>query len=310
MSRKNTILLIFLSVGSIGLFSCDAIIDLPEPIQFEEKIVLNGNLEVGSTIVVIRLDVATAIEDNFDSLSTALGGATVILKYDSIEVVLEETSFGSYQYSNFNFKIESGIQYTIEASDGIHDPISATTIAPYPISLFDISPELKSGDTLVYIPASDTAQFLDPYLFSFKVDSTVEGRFPPMVRLVNRALEPSRETMITEDNELKALLFKWHGIGDENDEDIDERIRTKNIVIFNSVDPDAEYKMGWIYFTFYGWQSFEVYALDQAYYIYHIRNIADAPTDPNYLPQSNVIGGYGLLISSYRVNTTYFLEHP
>ena len=116
--------------------------------------------------------------------------------------------------------------------------------------------------------------------------------------------------MITEDNELKALLFKWHGIGDNNDEDIDERIRTKNRVIFNSVDPDAEYKMGWIYYTFYGRQSFEVYALDQAYYNYHIRNIEDAPTDPNYLPQSNVIGGYGLLISSYRVNITFFLERP
>lgn len=302
--------LVVLSVNSIGLFSCDSIIDLPNPLQFEEKIVLNGNLEIGSSTVIIRLDVATAIEVNFDSISTALSGATVILKYDSIEVVLIETTAGLYEYSSSKFRIVSGKTYTIEASDGVHEPISATTTAPYPIRLFDISPEVNSGDTLVYIPADDTAQFLDPYLFSLKVMSTVEKEFPSMIRLVNRALEPNRESMITEDNELKALLFKWHGIGDDNDEDIDKRIRTRSWVIFNSVDPDAEYKMGWIYYTFYGRQLFEVYALDQAYYNYHIRNIEDTPTDPNYLPESNVNGGLGLLYSTYRVNITFFLERP
>ena len=204
----------------------------------------------------------------------------------------------------------SGKTYTIEASDGVHDPVIATTTVPYPISLVDMTPELNEGDSLTYIPASDTAQFLDPHLFLFKVMSTVEGEFPPMIRLVNRALEPSKETMVTEDNDLKAFLFKWNGIGDDSDEDIDRRIRTRNIVIFNSVDPEAEYKMGWIYYTFYGWQLFEVYALDQAYYNYHIRNIEDAPTDPNYLPQSNVLGGYGLLFSSYQVSINFFLKRP
>ena len=310
MSRKRSIALISLLISSTGLFSCDSITDLPDPVQFQEKIVLNGNLVLGSSTVIIRLDVATAIEDNFDTLSTALSGATVKLKFDSTELMLEETTVGSYEYRDSSFLIMSGKSYTIEVSDGVHDPITATTIVPYPISLADISPELKSGDTLVYIPAGDNAQFLDPYLFSFKVDPAIDGKFPPMIRLVNRALEPSKETMITEDNELKALLFKWHGIGDDNEDDINERIRTKNRVIFNSVDPDAEYKMGWIYYTFYGWQSFEVYALDRAYYNYNIRNIEDSPTDPNLLPQSNVIGGYGLLVSSYRVNITFFLERP
>lgn len=310
MSRKSLIVLIFLSVGSIGLFSCDSILDLPDPVQFEEKIVLNGNLVLGSSNVLIRLDVATAIEENFDTLSTALSGATVILKYDFTEVVLEETTAGLYEYSDSSFRIVSGKSYTIEASDGVHDPVTATTAVPDSFRLVDMSPELDDGDSLTYIPASDTAQFLDPYLFSFKVNPKVGGKFPPMIRLVNRALEPSRETMITEDNDLKAFLFKWDGIGDDNDEDIDKRIRTKNRVIFNSVDPDAEYKMGWIYYTFYGWQLFEVYALDRAYYNYHIRNIEDAPTDPNYLPESNVVGGYGLLFSSYRVNINFFLNRP
>ncbi|MCH8288656.1 MAG: DUF4249 family protein [Candidatus Marinimicrobia bacterium] len=310
MSRKNIIALIFLSVGSTGLFYCDSILDLPDPVQFEEKIVLNGNLVLGSSNLLIRLDVATAIEDNFDTLSTALSGATVILKYDTTVVVVEETKAGLYEYSDSSFLIESGKSYTIEASDDVHDPVTATTTVPYPISLIDMSSELNDGDSLTYIPASDTAQFLVPYLFSFKVMSTVEGEFPSLIRLVNRALEPSRETMITEDNELKAFLFKWNFIGDENDEDIDKRIRTRNRIIFNSVDPDAEYKMGWIFYTFYGWQLFEVYALDRAYYNYHIRNIEDAPTDPNYLPESNVIGGYGLLFSSYRVSINFFLERP
>ena len=302
--------LIFLFVGSIGLLSCDSIIDLPDPAKFEKKIVLNGNLILGSSTVVVRLDVATAIEDNFNTLSTALQGATVILKYDSTEVMMKETSFGSYQYSNSLFRVESGKSYTIEASDSFLPPITATTIVPYPINLTEMTPIVNSGDSITYIPAGDDAQFLDPFLFSFKVKSTVDGEFPSIIRLVNRALEPSKETMVTEDNELKAFLFKWNGIGDDSDEDINERIRTRNSIIFNSVDPDAEYKMGWIYYTFYGRQSFEVYALDQAYYNYHIRNIEDAPTDPNYLPESNVIGGYGLLFSSYRVKIDFFLKRP
>ena len=310
MSRKRFIVLIFLWVSSAGSFSCDSIIDLPDPVQFEEKIVLNGNLISGSSDLLIRLDVATAIEDNFDTLSTALSGATVILKYDSTEITLQETKPGTYEYFDISFQIVSGKTYTIEASDGVHDPVIATTMVPYPISLADMSPDIVDGDSIVYIPASDTAQFLDPYLFSFKIDSLVGGRFPPMIRLVNRALEPSKETMITEDNELKAFLFKWNFIGDENDEDIERRINTRNRIIFNSVDPDAEYKMGWIYYTFYGKQLFEVYALDQAYYNYHIRNIENAPTDPNYLPESNVIGGYGLLVSSYRVSINFYLKRP
>ena len=302
--------LIFLFVGSIGLLSCDSIIDLPDPAKFEKKIVLNGNLILGSSTVVVRLDVATAIEDNFNTLSTALQGATVILKYDSTKVMMKETSFGSYQYSNSLFRVESGKSYTIEASDSFLPPITATTIVPYPINLTEMTPIVNSGDSITYIPAGDDAQFLDPFLFSFQVMSSVEGEFPSIIRLVNRALEPSKETMVTEDNELKAFLFKWNGIGDDSDEDINERIRTRNSIIFNSVDPDAEYKMGWIYYTFYGRQSFEVYALDQAYYNYHIRNIEDAPTDPNYLPESNVIGGYGLLFSSYRVKIDFFLKRP
>lgn len=302
--------LIILLISSIGMFSCDSIIDLPDPAKFEKKIVLNGNLILGSSTVVVRLDVATAIEDNFNTLGTALQGATVILKYDSMEVMMKETSFGSYQYSNSLFRVESGKSYTIEASDSFLPHVTATTMVPYPINLTEMTPIVNSGDSITYIPAGDDAQFLDPYLFSFKIDSMVVGNFPPMIRLVNRALEPSRETMVTEDNKLKAFLFKWNGIGDDNDEDIDRRIRTRSSIIFNSVDPDAEYKMGWIYYTFYGWQLFEVYALDQAYYNYHIRNIEDAPTDPNYLPESNVIGGYGLLFSSYRVKIDFFLKRP
>ena len=123
----RSIVLTLLSVSSIGLFSCDSIIDLPEPAQFEKKIVLNGNLVLGSTNVLIRLDVATAIEDNFDTLSTALRGATVILKYDSTEIALAETTPGSYEYSDNSFRIAAGNSYTVEASNGDLPSISATT---------------------------------------------------------------------------------------------------------------------------------------------------------------------------------------
>ena len=116
--------------------------------------------------------------------------------------------------------------------------------------------------------------------------------------------------MVREDDTLKAFIFKWDGIGDDTPNDINKRILTKSEVSFNSVDSTANYKLGWIYYTFYGPQRLEVFALDQGYYNYHIRNLEGPPQDPNYLPESNVTGGYGLLSSSYRVGLDYYLLRP
>ena len=309
MKNKSTIAISVLFLILTAL-SCESLLDLPEPKQFEELIVLNANLESGADNVNITLNLSASIEDLFDEQTTLLSGATVILKYNAISDTLTETSTGIYSSTDTTFEVKSGVTYFVEAYDSEHQIVTANTTVPAPIELYDISPELNSNDSLVYVPAGKDAQFLDPYMFSFKVRTLSGGSFPPMIRLVNEALDAREETMITEDDTLKAFLFKWEGIGDDSPLDIKNRILSKSEISFNSVDTNAVYKLGWIYYTFYGPQRLEVFALDQGYYNYHVLNLEGPPTDPNYLPESNVIGGFGLFSSSHKVSLDYYLLRP
>jgi len=309
MKSKSPILISLLYL-ILTVSSCESLLDLPDPKQFEELIVLNANLESGADNVKITLNLSASIEDLFDEQTTLLSGATVILKYNSISDTLEETSAGIYSSTDTAFEVKSGVTYSIEAYDNTHTTVAAFTTVPAPIELYDISPVIIPNDTLVYVPAREDAQFLDPYMFSFKVRTLNGGSFPPMIRLVNVALDAREETMVTEDDTLKAFLFKWEGIGDESPLDIKNRILTKSEISFNSVDTDASYKLGWIYYTFYGPQRLEVFALDQGYYNYHVQNLEGPPQDPNYLPESNIIGGFGLFSSSHKVSLDYYLLRP
>lgn len=309
MNNKSTIAISIL-FSLFTVLSCESLLDLPDPKQFEELIVLNANLESGADNVRITLNLSASIDDLFDEQTTLLSGATVILKYNSISDTLVETAPGIYSSTDTVFEVKSGATYSIEAYDNEHTTVTAFTTVPAPIELYDLSPVINPNDSLVYVPAGEDAQFLYPYMFSFKVRALNGGSFPAMIRLVNEALDARAETMVTEDDTLKAFLFKWEGIGDDSPLDITNRILTKSEISFNSVDTDAIYKLGWIYYTFYGPQRLEVFALDQGYYNYHVLNLEGPPTDPNYLPESNITGGYGLFSSSYKVSLDYYLLRP
>ena len=309
MNNKSTIAISIL-FSLLTVLSCESLLDLPDPKQFEELIVLNANLESGADNVQITLNLSASIDDLFDEQTTLLSGATVILKYNSISDTLVETVPGIYSSTDTAFEVKSGATYSVEAYDNEHTTVTAFTTVPAPIELYDLSPVINPNDSLVYVPAGEDAQFLYPYMFSFKVRTLNGGSFPAMIRLVNEALDARAETMVTEDNTLKAFLFKWEGIGDDSPLDITNRILTKSEISFNSVDTDAIYKLGWIYYTFYGPQRLEVFALDQGYYNYHVLNLEGPPTDPNYLPESNITGGYGLFSSSYQVSLAYYLLRP
>lgn len=309
MKNKSTIVISILFL-ILTVLSCESLLDLPDPKQFEELIVLNANLESGADNVQITLNLSASIEDLFDEQTTLLSGATVILKYNAISDTLTETSTGIYSSTDITFEVKSGVTYSIEAYDNEHPTVTAFTTVPAPIELYEITPFIGPNTSIEYIPAGEDAQFLDPYLFSFKVRTLNGGPFPVMVRIVNEALDARKETMVIEDDDLKAFLFKWDGIGDDSDLDIANRILTKSEISFNSVDTDAVYKLGWIYYTFYGPQRLEVFALDQGYYNYHILNLEGPPTDPNYLPESNVRGGFGLFFSSYKVRLDYYIHRP
>jgi len=295
-----------LAIIAIGFGGCEWINDLPPEQAFEEKIVLNGLLIAGTPIdssantSFIKLHRSADITEPYDEISVALESATVtlddgnstysLLMYDHLPGVMYHPTL----------IVQAGVTYTINVSDDIYDPVIATTTVPSALNIADImvngSPRESIG-TIVYKPAvGDDVGFLKPTQFTFRLPPLDPDNPPVMARIINTALEPSEANMITEDDPLKALMFKWEGIAEDS---IEQRIYFKRAVIFNSVNIDDEMDMGWTFLTFYGEQNLTVFALDEAYYSYHKGNLGDGPPGgSNYLPESNVIGGYGLFSSA------------
>ena len=300
------------AIVALAVSACDGALDIPEELSYEEKIVLNGLLIAGAPIDSIRVNLTSDITQPYDPVNSALSGATVTLGYEGNVDTLEERpgAAGIYRHPDPNILVKKNTKYTIEVDDGAHSIVTASTTVPGDLELVDIQ---GLADTLTYIPAGEDAQFLVPTLYTFRVGPANGDIYPPLIRIVNIALDAREETMIMEDDTLKAFIFKWDGLGHEEPEDIRLRVLTKRAISFNSVDFDQEYKMGWIFFTFYGPQMLAVFAMDSAYYNYHRGNLEGPPRDFNYLPESNVKGGYGLLSSaalSTGAQKFYYLRRP
>jgi len=138
--RNKSIIVISILFLILTVLSCESLLDLPEPKQFEELIVLNANLESGADNVKITLNLSASIEDLFDEQTTLLSGATVILKYNAISDTLTETSNGIYSSMDAAFEVQSGVIYSIEAYDNEHTAVTAFTTVPAPIELYEITP--------------------------------------------------------------------------------------------------------------------------------------------------------------------------
>jgi len=294
-----------ITVMTLGFGGCEWITDMPADRPYEEKIVLNGLLIAGTPIdsaastSSIKLHRSADITEPYDDISVALSSATVTLNDgDSTYVLLTYETLPGVLYHP-TMVIEAGRSYTIQVSDDTHDPVTATTRVPSALRITDIMVDGVPRETIgeiVYKPAvGDSVGFLKPIQFSFCLSPNDPDNPPAMARLVNTALEASSSTMITEDDTLKALLYKWEGFRSDS---IEQRIYYKRAVTFNSVNFDDEVEIGWIFLTFYGEQNLSVFALDEAYYHYHKGRLEGPPGDPNYLPESNVIGGYGLFSSA------------
>ena len=293
-----------LALMTLGFGGCEWIGDMPVDRSYEEKIVLNGLLIAGTPIdsaastSSIRLHRSADITEPYDDISVALSSATVTLDDgDSTYELLRYETLPRVLYHP-TLVIETGRSYTIQVSDDTHDTVTATTTVPSALAITEIMVDGIPRDTIgeiVYQPAvGDSVGFLKPVQFSFQLSPDDPDNPPAMARLVNTALEASPSTMITEDDTLKALMYKWQFPSDS----IEQRIYFKRAVTFNSVNFDDEVEIGWTFLTFYGWQNLSIFALDEAYYHYHKGHLEGPPSDSNYLPESNVVRGYGLFSSA------------
>ena len=290
-----------------ALFSggCEWITDMPTEISYDEKIVLNGMLIAGTPIdssvftSSVKLHRSADITKPYDDISVALTGATVTL-YDG------DASYSLLEYKDLpgvlyhpTLVIQDGHTYSIQVFDDAHDSVMATTIVPSALAITDIMVAGERRDSIgaiVYQPASgDSVGFLKPNQFTFELSPVDADNPPSLARIVNTALEASDSTMVIEDDTLKALFYKWQFIPRDS---IEQRIYFKRSVIFNSVQIDGIVEIGWTFVTFYGRQNLSIFALDEAYYNYHKGNLDGPPSDPNYLHESNVVGGYGLFASA------------
>ncbi|GEM_PF-3344659 len=320
-------LYLVLLFGFLSL-SCDRLLDMPADSNYEEKIVVNATIVAGAMylngilipipIDSIRVHTSSRIDEPFDARSNALSGAFVTLESSTfLDTLVEyETAPGIYHPSQLRFAGE-GETYTLRVSDGVHPDIIATTTVPAPVRMVRDSVHTDTGlvaglrDTIVYRPAGKEDDFLNPVIFSFDIEYDTTAP-PSMVRLVNIALEPGEENMIMEDDSLKALLYKWHGL-ETDEEGMKLRLIMKSATSFNSTIFDRRYEVSWSALTFYGPQMFLVLSLDENYYNYHKGFLEGPPRNFNYLPETNIIGGYGLFSSASIAPENihfYYLRRP
>jgi hypothetical protein len=310
------ILLVILFTMIMGN-SCDQILDMPSETVYEEKIVVNALLMANFPIDSIRVHTSSRIDEPFDARSNALSDAFLTLEGPGFLDTLVEDIWVDGVYHLPRIRIaQEGQTYTLRVSHEKYPDVEATTTIPGPIRMTNITVHSDTGliagfpDTVVYRPVGEDGDFLNPIILSF--DLEYDTTAPPyLVRQINIALEPTEENMILEDDSLKAFFYKWRGHGTD-EEGMQYRLAEFTATSFNSTIFHRRYEVSWHRFTFYGPQVFFVMALDEAYLNYHKGFLEGPPRNINYLPESNVIGGYGLFSSSNVGNNIkfYYLQRP
>ncbi len=315
----------FLMVLGWAVLSCEGLLDMPDEARYEEKIVVNGTLLANPFIPIDSVWVHTSsrVDEPFAADSNALTGAMVTLLgpdqggEDFLDTLREDVNLPGLYHIPGGRRAQAGETYTLYVSHPGYPSVEASTTVPGPVYMVNDSVHTDAGtffgfpDTIVYRPASEEDDFLSPVIFSF--DLQIDSTAPPyLVRLINIALEPTRENMILEDDSLKALIYKWNGLGDD-EEELELRLLSRRATAFNSTVYDRRYQVSWSQLTFYGPQVFMVIALDESYYNYHKGFLEGPPRDIHYLPESNVVGGYGLFSSANLTPENihyYYLARP
>jgi hypothetical protein len=286
-----------------------------------------GDFEDGLSF--IKVNKTADITDVYNSDTTACSVDSIWIYDINTEVnypLVENENYTGIYYNN-NLTFEEGHAYQLTVidlmEDGAIDTVFAETTIPSALIISETIVNDENigdlnGQTLTYNPAiSGQATMFNPIQIKLYVSASNEENSPAMGRIMNYALEPSldeyleyhfdeqtppvsleehirNDIMITEDDTLLAFLWKWHHISKDS---LADRIMMRRSSQYSFSQLSEPLMMGWTVFTFYGPQLMTLYALDENYLNYHIGNLEGPPSDPHYLPQSNIVNGYGLLCS-------------
>ncbi len=277
----------------------------------------------------IKLNRTADITEVYSSDTTAISDGFVTLEdltIDSLYTLTESDSLpGVYFHQHLEF--EEGHSYRLTVIDtltnGIIDTVFAETTIPSALVIEEtIVDDEPIGDLMYadihYKPAiQGEADMFNPIQFTLKITPEKPGNPPAMGRIQNIAIDerldeyleyfeddqnppPGLENdirdslMITEDDTLLAFLWKWYHLPEDS---LMQRITYRRTSQYSFSQLEDDLMVGWTFFTFYGLQFLGIYSLDENYYNYHKGNLEGPPSDPHYLPESNVVGGYGLFAS-------------
>ncbi len=291
---------------------------------YEEKLTVFANLEANLPLAfdTVFVSYSHAIDEKHEGNNKWVEDGTVYMIHDADTIHFSEVDGkpGRYVTPFFPHIVQGGSIYSLYVSDGENEVFSETEI-PSTISLesvandslwtchedsvvdrININPlqmdelmaimggfgdsSLIQYDTVTYIEDECyTSSFASMPYFIIRWSSDSE---PGMMRNIMISLENTTENFIV-DTSFSAMAFKGEPFQDE-----EGNLYRLNPQVWNFSQQDIYFS--WLAFNYYGLHLIIVQSTDQAFSEYYEGD----PLSMNQyiLPQSNIVGGYGLFTST------------
>lgn len=330
MNFKHTIQRSYLLI--IALFILSSCEPVDDQGIYEEKLVVFGNLTAYSPVSdTFRVSLSAELDTPYEEGMLSVSDAEVLITSaaDSFYLHPIPNHPGSYLDTTFSHIILPNTTYYLDVRYQDHHVLAETTI-PSPVILqsvennnwtcegetvhvdsIDLHIEdnnwlliqqafatndfsILSMDTVVYREDDCyLTSFMSPPFFSIMWES--EGD-PGLIRFMSLALEDSYENAII-DTSLSANAFKGPMRVSETGE-----LYRPNPLLWNLSQPNLDFN--WLSFNYYGPHFLVIQATDHGFHDYYEGD----PLGMNQyiLPNSNIIGGYGLFSS---MNSTGFFVY-
>ncbi len=290
---------------------------------YEEKLVVYGNLTAHAPVSdTFYVSLSAELDVSHEKGVTWIDQADILIisASDSFYLHPIPNHPGRYLDTTFSHIIQPNMTYHLNVSYQDHYVFAETTV-PSPITLRSIENDnwtcngtpvhvdsinlhiedndpfliqqafylndfsILSMDTIVY--REDDCyldSFMSPPFFTVTWES--EGE-PGLIRFMSVALEDSYENAII-DTSFSARAFKGPMLVSETGE-----LYRRNPLLWNLSQPLLDFN--WLSFNYYGPHFLVIQATDQSFHDYYI---GDPMAMNQYiLPNSNIIGGYGLFSS-------------
>jgi len=287
---------------TFALLSCSE-----QPIEppFSEKLVVNGYLRLGSGVDSIVVSKTIAIEQKFDAASSRVSGAIVRLRRagDHWFTLAEYPpaiigAGGVYFLPAESLRVESGQTYELQVT-ALGQTVTASTTVPPQISLLEVNRGLRYGDRPLFA-SGDTIEYVSGKSFADAPFFSLFWSPLPGVKLYRVIADADNHDFsnIIRDTTTAANIFKG---------DLKKREEPFgfNIAYTPDFNPQRA-RISWLYFSYYGWHTLRLLAMDEAYTRYMQGQLDD--NSQKEMPKSNILGGYGIFASYSEVNLRVYVK--